>query len=197
MPKDDPKKLYDVLELPPDAPLRAVHNSHMRLKKLYSGESIVLEPLGEDFTDKKKKKILEQIEDAYAKILAARKPEAARPEPLFSAELPEEKIPELDDLAGAVFTGPRLRKARDAKNVTLNEISKELKLRLELLNNIEAERFETLPEAIYLKAQLRTYAAFLGLPPAKVADDYLQRYKAWKEKISPPNPEGKARRQRS
>jgi hypothetical protein len=187
MPKDDPKKLYDVLELPPDAPLRAVHNSHMRLKKLYSGESIVLEPLGEDFTDKKKKKILEQIEDAYAKILAARKPEAARPEPLFSAELPEEKIPELDDLAGAVFTGPRLRKARDAKNVTLNEISKELKLRLELLNNIEAERF----------AQLRTYAAFLGLPPAKVADDYLQRYKAWKEKISPPNPEGKARRQRS
>jgi len=186
MPKDEMKKLYDVLELPPDAPLRDVHNAHLRLRKLYSGESIVLEPLGEDFTDKKRKKILDQIEDAYVRILAARKPESARAEPLFSVELPEDKVPESDDLATAVFSGPRLRRARDAKNVTLNEISKELKLRLELLNNLESERFETLPEPIYLKAQLRTYAAFLGLPPVKVADDYLQRYKAWKEKTAAP-----------
>jgi len=197
MPKDDLKKLYDVLELPPDAPLRDVHNSHLRLKKLYSGESIVLEPLGEEFTDKKKKKILEQIEEAYAKILASRAPEASRTEPLFSAEAAEEKLSEPEDPAAVVYSGPRLRKARDAKNVSLNELSKELKLRLELLNNLEAERFETLPEAIYLRAQLRTYAAFLGLPPAKVADDYLQRYNAWKEKTSPPPPEGASRRHRS
>jgi hypothetical protein len=183
--KDELKKFYDVLELPPNASLRDVHNSFMRLKKLYSGESIVLEPLGEEFSEKKKKKIVEQIEEAYTKILAARNAEASRTEPLFTEGPPEEKLPEAVDPASVVYSGPRLKKARDAKNVTLNEVSKELKLRLELLNNIEAERFETLPEAIYLKAQLRTYAAMLGLPPAKVADDYLARYRAWKEKTTP------------
>jgi hypothetical protein len=197
MAKDDLKKLYDVLELPLNAPLRDVHNSFMRLRKLYSGESIVLEPLGDDFSDKKKKKILEQIEEAYAKILASRSPEGSRTEPLFSAGAAEEKLAEPEDPAAIVYSGPRLRKARDARNVTLNEVSKELKLRLELLNNLEADRFETLPEAIYLKAQLRTYAAFLGLPPAKVAEDYLQRYRIWKAKTSPPPPEAGARRHRS
>jgi Helix-turn-helix domain len=186
MPNDDLKKHYDVLELPSNAPLRDVHNSYLRLKKLYSGESIVLEPLGDEFSDKKKKKILEQIDEAYAKILAARNSEAPKAEPLFTEGLPADMIPEEADLASVVYSGPRLKKARDAKNVSLNEVSKELKLRLELLNNLEAERFETLPEAIYLKAQLRTYAAFLGLPPAKVADDYLARYRAWKEKTTPP-----------
>ena len=186
MPKDDLKKLYDVLELPPNAPLRDVHNSFLRLKKLYSGESIVLEPLGEEFSEKKKKKVLEQIEEAYAKILTARNSEATKAEPLFTEGPPGEKIPEEVDPASVVYSGPRLKKARDAKNISLNEVSKELKLRLELLNNIEAERFETLPEAIYLKSQLRMYAAFLGLPPAKVADDYLARHRAWKEKTTPP-----------
>lgn len=184
--KDELKKFYDVLELPPNASLRDVHNSFMRLKKLYSGESIVLEPLGEEFSEKKIKKVLEQIEEAYTKILAARNAEAARVDPLFTEGPAEEKLPEAVDPAYLVFSGPNLKKARDAKHVSLNEISKELKLRLELLNNIEAERFETLPEAIYLKAQLRTYAAFLGLPQAKVAEDYLARYRAWKEKTAPP-----------
>jgi hypothetical protein len=185
MAKDDLKKLYDVLELPTNATLRDIHNSYMRLKKLYSGESIVLEPLGEEFSDKKKKKVLEQIEEAYAKILASRNSEAARTEPLFTEGPPEERVPEDVDPASVVFSGACLKKAREARNVTLNEISKELKLRIELLNNIEAERFETLPEAIYLKAQLRTYAALLGLPQGKVAEDYLARYQAWKDNRTP------------
>jgi uncharacterized protein YicC (UPF0701 family) len=88
MPKDDLKKLYDVLELRPGAPLRDVHNARLRLRKLYAGDSIVLEPLGEEFTDKKRKKILEQIEEAYAKILASRALEGSRTEPLFSDGLP-------------------------------------------------------------------------------------------------------------
>lgn len=183
--KNELKKLYDILELPPNATLRDIHDSFKRLKKLYSGESIVLEPLGEEFSDKKKKKVLEQIEEAYAKILSFRISETARTEPLFSEDPPEERGPEDVDPASVVFSGARLKKAREAKNVTLNEISKELKLRIELLNNIEAERFEALPEAIYLKAQLRTYAAILGLPQAKVAEDYLARYRTWKDRRTP------------
>jgi len=199
MPKDDLKKQYDILELPADAPLRDVHNARVRLRKLYTGESTALEPLSEELTEKQKRKILDQIEEAYKKILAARSPEAGRAEPLFSVEALEDKpfLAEPEEPGPIVYSGPRLRKAREAKRITLNEVSKELKLRVELLNGLETERYESLPEPVYLKAQLRTYAAFLKLPPAQVAEDYLERYRIWKEKTSPPEFEGGPRHHRS
>jgi hypothetical protein len=186
MPRDDVHKAYEILELPADAPLRDVHNAYMHLKNLYSGEYIVLAPLGEEFSDKKKKKVLEQIEEAYAKILAARKIEATRTAPLFRDEPAANASRELENLDHASFSGPLLRKVREMKKIDLSEISKELKLRVELLRAIEDERFDALPEAIYLKSQLKTYAAFLRLNPVRVADDYLQRHRAWKGKSGKP-----------
>lgn len=175
------KKEFEALELPPGAPLRDVHAAYLRLKKLYSGDSIVLAPLGEEFPEKKRKKVLEQIEEAYARILAARKAESARSSPLFSDVLPPEPEKGQDaESLGGPFNGPLLRKLRERQGIELGEISKELKLRIELLRAIEEERFEALPEAIYLKVHLRNYAAFLRLDPARVTGDYLQKYKAWK-----------------
>lgn len=177
------KKYYEALELPDEAPLRDVHAAYLRLKKLYTEDSIVLAPLGEEFPEKKRRKVLEQIEEAYAKILAARKGDAARPSPLFSDVPPPESEAgdEAEDLGGP-FNGPLLRKLRERRGIELNQISKELKLRIELLRAIEEERFEALPEAIYLKVHLKNYAAVLRLDPAVVAEDYLQRYKAWKNR---------------
>ena len=181
MGREELKKLYETLEIPPDAPLRDVHNAYLRLKKLYSADSIAFSPLGEEFSDKKRKKVLEQIEEAYARILASRKAESARPTPLFSDVPPAEKGAEAEGTDGP-FSGPLLRKLRERQGVELAEISKELKLRVELLRALEEERFEALPEPIYLKVHLRNYAAFLKLDPALVTEDYLKRVKAWKEK---------------
>ena len=115
MAKDELKKFYEVLELPADAPLRDVHNSFLRLKKLYSGDSIVLAPLGEEFSEKKRKKILEQIEEAYAKILAARKDESSGPAALHRGaargQLPE-KVVSLPPRIPAL-----LKKARDKAGI--------------------------------------------------------------------------------
>lgn len=175
------KKDFETLELPPGSPLRDVHAAYLRLKRIYSGDSIVLAPLGEEFPEKKRKKVLDEIKEAYARILAARKAESARPSPLFSDVLPPEpeKGPDAESLGGP-FNGPLLRKLRERQRIELGEISKELKLRIELLRAIEEERFESLPEAIYLKVHLKNYAAFLRLDPALVMEDYLQRFKAWK-----------------
>jgi hypothetical protein len=178
MGREELKKRYEALELPPDAPLRDVHAAYLRLKKLYSGDSIATAPLGEEFPEKKQKKILEEIEEAYAKILAYRKGESARPSPLFSDVPGHEK--EAEPLGGP-FSGPLLRKLRERSGIELLEISKELKLRLELLRAVEEERFEALPEAIYLKVHLKNYAAFLGLDPVLVTEDYLKRFKDWKD----------------
>ena len=185
MPKDDLKKYYDMLELPPDAPLRDVHNSFMRLKKIYSGDSIVLAPLGEEFSEKQQKKVLEQIGEAYHKLLEAKKEAPSRASLLFSDGDKSETGAEPGKLNGPPFTGPSLRKIREKAGVELNEISKELKLRIELLKSIEDEKYESLPETIYLKVHLRNYAIFLGLSPVRVIEEYLRRYQAWKEKTTP------------
>jgi len=185
MGREELKKDYETLEIPPDSSLRDVHNAYLRLKKLYSEDSIAMAPLGEEFSDKKRKKVLEQIEEAYAKILASRKGDSARPSPLFSDVPPPEKGSDLGNPEGP-YSGPLLRKLRERQGVELGEISKELKLRVELLRALEEERFEALPEPIYLKVHLRNYAAFLRLDPILVTEDYLKRVKAWKERPGPP-----------
>ena len=183
MVKDELKKYFEMLELPPDASLRDIHNSYLRLKKLYAGDSIVLAPLGEEFPEKKRKKVLDEIEEAHLKLLAAKKDEPSRTAFLFEDALsPEKASSQPEKAVDLPTTGPSLRKIREKAGVDLSEISKELKLRIELLKSLEEERFEALPEAIYLKVHLKNYAVFLGLNPAKVIDEYLQRYQAWKKK---------------
>jgi cytoskeletal protein RodZ len=105
--------------------------------------------------------------------------------PLFSDGREPEDGPEMDKIGDGPCTGPALRKIREKAGVELNEISKELKLRMELLKSLEEEKFEALPEAIYLKVHLKNYASFLGLDPGRVTEEYLRRYRAWKEKTIP------------
>jgi cytoskeletal protein RodZ len=45
---------------------------------------------------------------------------------------------------------------------------------------MEEEKFEVLPEEIYLKTHLKNIAACLDLKPGKVVDDYLGRFREWK-----------------
>lgn len=182
MVKDELEKYFEMLELPPGASLRDIHNSYLRLKKLYAGDSIVLAPLGEEFPEKKRKKVLDEIEEAYLKLLAAKKDEPSKTAFLFEDSPSPEKASRPKKAVDLPTTGPSLRKIRENAGVDLSEISKELKLRIELLKSLEEERFEALPEAIYLKVLLKNYATFLGLNPAKVIDEYLQRYQVWKEK---------------
>jgi len=173
---EDLEKYYLVLELPADASYADIHNSYRRLKKLYSNESIVLTPLGEEFSEKKRKQVLEQVEEAYSNLLAAKKNEPSRTEFLLAEEPSPEKVVDLPT------TGLSLRKIREKAGIELKEISKELKLRMELLKSLEEEKFEALPEASYLKVHLKNYVEFLGLNPATVIDEYLSRYRTWKEK---------------
>jgi len=187
MGRDELKKAMEILELPSDAPLRDVHAAYLRLTRLYSGESIAMAPLGDEFSEKKRKKVLEQVEEAYHRILAFRRGVSGRPAPLFSdvPALPGENGSDLETLGGP-YSGPLLRKIREHAGIELNVISKELKLRIELLRAIEEERFEALPEPAYLKVHLKNYAQFLRLDPTLVLEDYLLRFKSWRARSGNP-----------
>jgi hypothetical protein len=182
MPQEDLKKYFDVLELSPSATLRDVHNAYLRLKGLYSGDSIVLEALGEEFPEKRRKKVLRQVEDAYAKLQTALKSVSAKTNPMMTGEPPAEKSPQEKAIEFTSFSGPVLREIRESLGIRLDDLSKLLKLRVELLKNIEAEKFDALPEATYLKGQVKSLAGCLFLNPDKVAADYLKRYRERKKK---------------
>lgn len=70
--------------------------------------------------------------------------------------------------------GETLRKAREAKNLTLRDVEAATKIRLKYLEALENEDFSQLPGRVYTIGFLRSYAKFLGL------DDYalVAEYKA-------------------
>ncbi len=59
--------------------------------------------------------------------------------------------------------GAVLLRARKARAVTLEEVSDVTKIRRRYLEALENEQFDILPERIYTRCFLGTYARFLGL----------------------------------
>jgi hypothetical protein len=179
MTRVDLGKYYDVLEIPDGSSLREVQNAYLRLKKLYTGPSVVLTPLEEEFPEKKKRRILHEIEEAYVKLRAelAENPGKAERSPDGDAGA---AVPEFDRPDEITFSGPVLRKIRERLGLTESAVGHELKLRAELLRALEEEKFESLPQEPFLKGHLRIFAGYLRLDPDRVVEDYLRRYRAWK-----------------
>lgn len=67
----------------------------------------------------------------------------------------------LDDIVGAL--GDKLRRAREARGVSFDEIALATKIGTRSLKAIEAENFSVLPGGIFNKGFVRAYARFLGV----------------------------------
>ncbi|BCW97898.1 MAG: XRE family transcriptional regulator [Armatimonadota bacterium] len=62
-----------------------------------------------------------------------------------------------------ISTGQKLRKAREQKQLALEDIARQTRIRKEFLEALEEERLDAFPGAVYARAFLREYSAFLGL----------------------------------
>jgi cytoskeleton protein RodZ len=71
-----------------------------------------------------------------------------------------------------IGVGPALRKARQARGVSIAEASRDTKIRQEFIQALEDERFDRLLGDVYVRGALRSYSTYLGLP----ADRVLSRY---------------------
>src|SRR5215211_9444912 len=66
--------------------------------------------------------------------------------------------------AGQMFEiGSTLREARTRRELTLRDAQEATRIRLKHLAALEDERFDQLPEEVYVKGFLRAYADYLGL----------------------------------
>jgi flagellar biosynthesis protein FlhG len=81
---------------------------------------------------------------------------------------------EADDENGE-FDGARLRRARLRRGIELDQIAQVTKISLAYLSSIEADQYEDLPAAVYVRGFLTAYAKSIGVEPARVTSSYLAR----------------------
>jgi cytoskeletal protein RodZ len=74
--------------------------------------------------------------------------------------------------------GGWLRREREAREVTLGEISDVTKISRSYLEALEEERFDVLPAPVFAKGFLREYAKYVGLDPDEVVNSYLTALQA-------------------
>lgn len=68
--------------------------------------------------------------------------------------------------------GERLRREREMRGITLDEISESTKISRRHLESLEKEDFEALPGGIFNKGFVRAYARYLGLDEDQAVADY-------------------------
>jgi len=109
-------------------------------------------------------------ETAAPAASAPRKPApAAAEQRMLRAELAREIGPDTE------FSGPMLRKVREAQGVELAEISERTKIGRLHLGALEDETYEALPAEVYVRGFLVELAKFLKLDPVQVQRTYLRR----------------------
>jgi cytoskeletal protein RodZ len=69
--------------------------------------------------------------------------------------------------------GSRLKKARQEKNLTLEEIQKKTKIHPRVLKALEEDRPEQILGLTYIKGFLKTYADYLGLDGPSLVKEYV------------------------
>ena len=70
--------------------------------------------------------------------------------------------------------GEMLRREREARGVSLEEISKQTKIGVRLPQAIENQKFDSLPGGVFNRSFVRQYARYLGLDEEKAVHEYLR-----------------------
>jgi cytoskeletal protein RodZ len=78
--------------------------------------------------------------------------------------------------------GSTLRRARRARGVSIDEASRDTRIRPEFLEALEEERYERLLGDVHARGCLRSYATYLGLP----GDELVRRYTIQAPPAPPP-----------
>lgn len=180
MPIEDYKKYFEALELSPDAQLSEVRNSYLHLKSLYSNDSIVTAAIAYELSEEKRYDILGQVEEAYTKLIGFFENKGSDP---AGSEKPSFVVGEelKQYMSGMTsFSGELLKEIREKLGIDLKDMAAFTKIRKQYFEDIEREKFPSLPCEVYLRGYVMEYAKYLSLDPVKVADDYLNRYREWK-----------------
>jgi len=72
--------------------------------------------------------------------------------------------------------GPRLRAERERKELSLQAIAEETKIKVSLLEGLEQDDLSFWPTGLFRRAYVRSYARAIGLDPERTLREFLERY---------------------
>ena len=107
--------------------------------------------------------------------------------PVFGSYHKTDTLPEYPSECRAEHVGSlgtTLRREREARGITLEEIAEKTKIGIGLLRAIENEQFEKLPGGVINRSFVRQYARILEVDEDVAVQEYLQAFGARKETAS-------------
>ena len=188
------QNFYDLLEISPSAPPEEILRAYERARALYGAGSLAaytllspeegavlarrIEEAGDVLTDP-------EARAGYDARLPAEEVRPARPSPEPPAPQPPPPAPPPAPSApiqrpfvppeGAVWTGELLRRAREARGLTVAQMAERTKVSRLHIEWVEGDRFDQLPVQVYLRGIVMCIARELRLDGQKVARSYLER----------------------
>jgi len=72
--------------------------------------------------------------------------------------------------------GPRLRRERERRGISLETLADRTNVSLELWLGLEANDFSKWPGGLFARAFVRDYARVIGLDPVEVVDDFCRLF---------------------
>ena len=157
---------FHCLGLKPTSDRLLLEQAYRRMKALCSEDSLATYGL---FDDDERTALIEEIEAAYGRLNAAEGQLRLPPAP--DTVCVSEPVPPLDD---STPPATYLRRARENRGMTLQEIARQTKIGTRYLAMIEEESYDALPAPVYLRGFVLDFARTVGVPaPEEVARRYL------------------------
>ena len=78
--------------------------------------------------------------------------------------------------------GEQFKRERLAKQISLEDIARETKIRVRFLQAIEEDKFDLLPGGVFARNFIRAYAIYLGMDDEEVVKSFVQQFPASEEK---------------
>ena len=113
--------------------------------------------------------------DRHERYERHERPLAVEESPILERTAPRELESFEESDADAAWDGPRLRRARLARGLEIEDVAGVTKVNPTYLRFLEDERFDDLPAVVYVRGFVVAYARLLGLDPARVAPSYVLR----------------------
>lgn len=173
------RRYYDTLELDPGASLTDIRKAYIRLKELYSTESLAIMAVDDEIPGQQKTQILSQIQEAYQRLRSLmEKNEQNNNRNIRAAD--KAALTKVVDLEQQTYSGQTLKSIREELKIGLDAVAAATRVPLPSLENIEQENFEALPAEVFTRGFVVAYARHLALDVEAVVADYMQRYNSWK-----------------
>jgi hypothetical protein len=164
-----------LLDLEPGADLTAVNRALRFRRSLYQPDALATYNLLEE---DERARMLERIDDAYRRITGSEPPPFRGPQAVSRVEEEQPDSPTGSPPDARTDPGALLRYHRRRRGLTLAQVAAETKIRPALLEQLESERVDELPAAVFVRGHVLQYARALAIDDAnELAALYIARHK--------------------